>query len=58
MRLVTSESELEAAFETASAEAEAAFSDGSLYVERALVGARHVEIQVLGDGEGARAHPR
>jgi acetyl-CoA carboxylase, biotin carboxylase subunit len=52
MRLVTSEAELEAAFETASAEAEAAFSDGSLYVEKALVGARHVEIQVLGDGEG------
>ena len=31
---------------------EARFSDGSLYVERAIVGARHVEIQVLGDGEG------
>jgi acetyl-CoA carboxylase biotin carboxylase subunit len=36
----------------ASAEAESSFSDGSLYVERAIVGARHVEIQVLGDGEG------
>ncbi|MDQ3670379.1 MAG: acetyl-CoA carboxylase biotin carboxylase subunit, partial [Actinomycetota bacterium] len=44
--------DLEGAFQTASAEAEAAFSDGSLYVEKALVGARHVEIQVLGDGEG------
>jgi acetyl-CoA carboxylase biotin carboxylase subunit len=52
MRLVDSPDELEAAFRTAEAEAEAAFSDGSLYVERALVGARHVEIQVLGDGEG------
>ncbi len=52
MRLVASASELDASFRTASAEAAAAFSDGALYVERALVGARHVEIQVLGDGEG------
>jgi acetyl-CoA carboxylase, biotin carboxylase subunit len=52
MRLVASEDELEGAYGTASAEAHAAFSDGSLYVEKALVGARHVEIQVLGDGEG------
>ena len=52
MRLVTDPDDLESAFQTASSEAEAAFADGSLYVERALVGARHVEIQVLGDGEG------
>ena len=36
----------------ASAEADAAFGDGSLYVEKALVPARHVEIQVLADGRG------
>ena len=52
MRLVADSDELESAYRTASAEAQAAFSDGSLYVERAIVGARHVEIQVLGDGEG------
>jgi acetyl-CoA carboxylase, biotin carboxylase subunit len=52
MRLVGGVDELEGAFRTAAAEAEAAFSDGALYVERAIVGARHVEIQVLGDGEG------
>ena len=52
MRLVASADELDDAYATASAEAEAAFSDGSLYVERALVDARHVEIQLLGDGEG------
>jgi acetyl-CoA carboxylase, biotin carboxylase subunit len=52
MRLVADPDELESAYRTASAEAQAAFSDGSLYVERAIVGARHVEIQVLGDGEG------
>jgi acetyl-CoA carboxylase biotin carboxylase subunit len=52
MRIVESADELEGAYRTASAEAEASFSDGSLYVEKALVDARHVEIQVLGDGEG------
>ncbi len=52
MRLVTAADELEPAFQTAASEAQAAFSDGSLYVERAVIGARHVEIQVLGDGEG------
>jgi acetyl-CoA carboxylase biotin carboxylase subunit len=53
MRLVESADELEAAYRTASSEAQSAFGDGSLYVEKGVVGARHVEIQVLGDGEGA-----
>ena len=52
MRLVESAEELEGAYRTAASEAQAAFSDGSLYVEKAVIGARHVEIQVLGDGEG------
>jgi len=52
MRLVESADELESAFATASGEADAAFGDGSLYLEKALVPARHVEIQVLADGNG------
>jgi acetyl-CoA carboxylase biotin carboxylase subunit len=52
MRLVETPAELEGAFATASAEADAAFGDGSLYVEKAIVPARHVEIQVLCDAEG------
>ncbi len=52
MRLVSSADELASAFATASAEADAAFGDGSLYLEKALVPARHVEIQVLADGQG------
>jgi acetyl-CoA carboxylase, biotin carboxylase subunit len=52
MRFVSSADELDSAFATAGAEAEAAFGDGSLYVEKALVPARHVEIQVLADGQG------
>jgi acetyl-CoA carboxylase, biotin carboxylase subunit len=52
MRLVTAADEVEDAYETAGAEAQAAFGDGSLYLEKALVPARHVEIQVLCDADG------
>jgi acetyl-CoA carboxylase, biotin carboxylase subunit len=49
MRIVDAEAELEGAYRTASAEAQAAFADGSLYVEKLVRPARHVEIQVLAD---------
>ncbi len=52
MRLVRAPEELEPAFSTARSEAEAAFGDGTLYLEKALVPARHVEIQVLCDRLG------
>jgi len=52
MRLVGSATELDDAYLRASAEAEAAFSDGTLYVEKAISPARHVEIQVLCDAHG------
>ena len=52
MRLVASAGELEDAYATASGEAQAAFGDGSIYLEKAVVPARHVEIQVLADGKG------
>ena len=52
MRRVERPADLPQAFEVAQREAEAAFSDGSLYVERLLEGARHVEIQVMADGQG------
>jgi acetyl-CoA carboxylase biotin carboxylase subunit len=52
MRLVHTRVELERAFATASAEALAAFGDGGLYLEKALVPARHVEVQVLADTHG------
>ena len=52
MRLVSSAGELEDAYATASGEAQAAFGDGSIYLEKAVVPARHVEIQVLADGKG------
>ncbi|HET8653452.1 MAG TPA: acetyl-CoA carboxylase biotin carboxylase subunit [Gaiellaceae bacterium] len=52
MRLVSSPGEVEPLFAMAAAEAEAAFGDGSLYLEKAIDPARHVEIQVLGDSGG------
>jgi acetyl-CoA carboxylase, biotin carboxylase subunit len=52
MRLVDSPDELRGAFATAAGEAEAAFGDGRLYLEKAIVPARHVEIQVIADTHG------
>jgi acetyl-CoA carboxylase biotin carboxylase subunit len=52
MRFVESPEDLEDAFGTAAAEAQAAFGDPTLYVEKALSPARHVEIQVLCDLHG------
>jgi acetyl-CoA carboxylase, biotin carboxylase subunit len=52
MRLVHRPDELEDAFRMASGEAEAAFGDGTMYVEKALIPARHVEVQVICDEHG------
>jgi acetyl-CoA carboxylase, biotin carboxylase subunit len=52
MRLVESADGLHDAYERASGEAHAAFGDGTLYVEKAISPARHVEIQVLCDEHG------
>ena len=52
MRLVADPEELEGAFQTASNEADAAFGEAALYVEKAIVPARHIEIQVLADAAG------
>jgi acetyl/propionyl-CoA carboxylase alpha subunit len=43
------------ALDSARREATAAFGDGTLYVERLIVGARHVEVQLLGDRHGGLA---
>jgi acetyl-CoA carboxylase, biotin carboxylase subunit len=52
MRQVDSRDDLEDAFGAASSEAAAGFGDGDLYLEKLIVPARHVEVQVLCDGEG------
>ena len=52
MRLVTDPADIEDAYGVASAEALTSFGDGGMYLERAVVGARHVEMQVLADDRG------
>lgn len=51
MRIVERAPDLAAHFEAAAREAKAAFGDGTMYVEKYLTGIRHVEIQILADGE-------
>ena len=56
MARVGAAGELAAAYATARRRAEAAFGDAALYVERYAEGARHVEVQVMGDAAGAVLH--
>ncbi len=56
MRLVTTEAELGPAFEGARREAAAAFGDDTVYVERAIIRPRHIEIQVFADAHGNVVH--
>jgi len=52
MRLVQAAGELKAALEAAKSEAERAFGDGEIYLEKAVVNPRHIEMQVLADEHG------
>jgi acetyl-CoA carboxylase biotin carboxylase subunit len=56
IRVAENEEELRKAVRVARQEAEKAFGDGSLYLEKLLVGPRHVEVQVMGDHEGNVIH--
>jgi geranyl-CoA carboxylase alpha subunit len=56
MRLVRERTALDAALAGARSEAEHAFDDGRLLLERALEGARHVEVQVFADAHGGCVH--
>ena len=56
MRVVHTPAALAKAFGTASVEAEAAFGNPDVYVEKLVPRARHVEVQILGDGRGHVIH--
>ena len=56
MRLVYEASEMDAALRDASSEAERAFHDDRVYIEKAVLRPRHIEIQVLGDNYGNLIH--
>ncbi|MDD8024766.1 MAG: acetyl-CoA carboxylase biotin carboxylase subunit [Paracoccaceae bacterium] len=53
IRIAQNLTEFETAFPQAEAEALAAFGDGGLYMERVIGRARHIEVQILGDGNDA-----
>jgi acetyl-CoA carboxylase biotin carboxylase subunit len=56
MRLVSGEDELKSALENAQAEAKASFGDDAVYIEKAIVRPRHIEIQVFSDTHGNHVH--
>ncbi|HUS67795.1 MAG TPA: acetyl-CoA carboxylase biotin carboxylase subunit [Kofleriaceae bacterium] len=56
MRLVEGPDVFEAAFDGARREAQSAFGDGTVYLERAVIRPRHVEIQVFADTQGNTVH--
>ena len=56
MRLVKDESELKSGFENSKAEALASFGDDVVYLEKAIVRPRHIEIQIMSDSHGNHVH--
>src|SRR3954451_6866643 len=56
MRRVERPADLRGALEAAMREAESAFGDATVFLEQALVSPRHIEVQVLADGEGKVVH--
>lgn len=52
IRVITSEADLDEAYERTSQEAARAFGSGIVFLERLVTGARHVEVQVIADGQG------
>jgi acetyl-CoA carboxylase biotin carboxylase subunit len=56
IKLVWNKDEIENTFRTAAAEARAAFGNDTLYMEKYVGNARHIEVQILGDGQGNVIH--
>ena len=56
MKVALNEDDLEVAVGTAQTEAKAAFGNGEVYIEKYLQKPRHIEVQVLGDGQGNAVH--
>ena len=56
MKVANNESELSVALATARTEAGSAFGNAAVYIEKYLSKPRHIEIQVMGDGEGNAVH--
>src|SRR5580704_497993 len=52
MRLVHAPDELKSSLDAARSEAERSFADGEVYIEKAIVNPRHIEMQILADEHG------
>jgi acetyl/propionyl-CoA carboxylase alpha subunit/acetyl-CoA carboxylase carboxyltransferase component len=56
MRIVTRLDEIEEAYKRCQSEARASFGNSEVYVEQLMPRARHIEVQIIGDGSGAVSH--
>ncbi|MFJ7918239.1 pyruvate carboxylase [Lysinibacillus fusiformis] len=56
MRLVHAAEELASAYERAKSEAKAAFGSDEVYVEKAIIKPKHIEVQIIGDQQGNIVH--
>lgn len=56
MRVVRAAEEVEEAFARCTSEAQSAFGNGSVYVEQFVENAKHIEVQIIGDGQGDVSH--
>lgn len=56
MRVVQNAAEIEEAYRRCQSEAMSAFGNGDVYVERLIRRARHIEVQIVGDGQGNISH--
>jgi len=56
IRIVKNESEIEASYNAAKNEAKASFTDDSIYIEKMIENARHIEVQILADEFGNVVH--
>jgi acetyl-CoA carboxylase biotin carboxylase subunit len=56
IKTVNAPDDIKDVFEEASGEALAAFGDGRIFIERYIPNARHIEVQIIGDGQGNIIH--
>ena len=56
MRVVQTKEDIASAYERAKSEAKAAFGSDEVYVEKAIIKPKHIEVQIIGDKEGNIVH--
>lgn len=56
MRLITDENDFSRLYSEARQEAKKSFNDNRIYIEQYITDARHIEVQIIGDGKGKAVH--